>query len=484
MDLSRLSAEDIYRKTASGVLDPTDTAGYFLKKAALATDKYNCFIKLTSDLALDCAAAVKDSIASGENPGLLAGVPIAVKDNICIRGCLTTCASRILEGFRSPYDATVVRCLRRNGALIIGRTNQDEFGMGSSSENSHYGAVRNPHDPQYSPGGSSGGSAAAVSSFAVPLALGSDTGGSIRQPAALSGVVGLKPTYGMVSRYGLVAFGSSLDQIGPMARTVKDATRLLQAISSPDTNDSTCSDYQRPDYLAEIDNFHPLRIGVPAEYFGDGLDDEVRESVERSVDVLRSLRCEIIETSLPHTRNAIATYYVIATAEASSNLARYDGVKYGYRSQKAGDLTEMYISTRSEGFGPEVKRRIMLGTYVLSAGYYEAFYLKAMKVRELLRREMLTAFEKVDIMVTPTSPTAGIRIGERIADPLSMYLSDVYTVTANLVGIGAISIPCGYDNRGLPVGLQMMCSPFDELRMLKVAHRLESELALRIGAEG
>ena len=481
MNLFQLSAGEICDKTVSGELDPVTTAERFLGNALSSVDKYNNFISFTPELALESARAVRDSIAAGNDPGMLAGVPLAIKDNICVRGYRTTCASRILDSFVSAYSATVVDRLRQAGALIIGKTNQDEFGMGSSNENSYYGPVRNPHDIDYSPGGSSGGSAATVASFQVPLALGSDTGGSIRQPAALTGIVGLKPTYGTVSRYGLVAFGSSLDQIGPLARNVSDVARLLQVISYYDPDDSTSADYQRPDFMAGINRFEPLKVGVPEEYFGEGLEDDVRHSVERSVDLLRSLGCEIVEISLPHTDKAIAAYYVIATAEASSNLARYDGVRYGHRSDASSSLYEMYANTRSEGFGDEVKRRIMLGTYALSAGYYEAYYQKAMQVREVLKRDMLAAFEDVDVIVTPTSPVAGIKLGEKIADPLSMYLMDVYTVTANLVGTGAISIPCGYNDRGLPIGLQITGRPFDESTILRAACRLESELGLEIG---
>ena len=482
MNLLRLSAEEIYCKTVSGELDPVDTADYFLENISSVMERYNNFITLTPELARSSAKAVRDCLSSGDAPGILAGVPVAVKDNICIEGYPTTCGSRILEKFKPPYNATVVKILLESGALIIGKTNLDEFAMGSSNENSFYGPVKNPLDADFSPGGSSGGSAAAVAGFQVPLALGSDTGGSIRQPASLTGTVGLKPTYGSVSRYGLVAFGSSLDQIGTIAGNVRDTARLFQVISCCDRYDSTSVDYNRPDFIVGINNFKPLKIGIPKEYFGDGLDDDVRQAVENGIDILKSVGCKIIDISLPNTDKAIATYYVIATAEASSNLARYDGVKYGHRSADSEDLLEMYLNTRSEGFGDEVKRRIMLGTYVLSSGYYEAYYRKAMQVREALRHELFAAFEDVDLIVTPTSPTAGIRLGEKVSDPLAMYLSDIYTVTVNLAGNCAISVPCGYNDTGLPIGLQIIGKHFDELTLLKTAHRLEKELDLKAGA--
>ncbi len=483
MNLLRLSAGEIHKRIISGDLDPVETAERFLENAGASSFDHNSFISLTPELALESARAIRDSLVSGEDPGILAGVPVAVKDNICIKGYPTTCGSRILDGFRPPYNATVVAKLIESGAIIIGKTNMDEFAMGSSSETGCYGPVTNPHDRAYSPGGSSGGSAAAVASFQVPLALGSDTGGSIRQPAALSGIVGLKPTYGTVSRYGLVAHGSSLDQIGPMARTVKDAARLLSAISSHDRHDSTSVDYERPGSLSKIDDFRPCRIGLPSECFGDGLDVDVRRSVNDAVSHLESLGCEITEISLPYSDKAVAAYYVIATAEASSNLARYDGVNYGHRSNDTGSLREMYLKARSEGFGDEVKRRIMLGTFVLSSGYAEAYYHKATQVRQVISNDMAAAFENVDIVVTPTSPTAGIKLGEKIDDPLSMYLSDIYTVTANLTGSCAISLPCGYSQHGLPIGFQMIGRHFDEMTLLQVANRLEAELDLDIGVK-
>ena len=415
--------------------------------------------------------------------GFLTGIPLAVKDNIVTRDLRTTCGSKMLESYVPPYDATVVRRLRRDGALVIGKANCDEFAMGSSTENSAYFSTRNPFDLDRVPGGSSGGSAAAVAAFQVPGALGSDTGGSIRQPAAFCGAVGLKPTYGRVSRYGLVAFGSSLDQIGPIARNVRDAAAILQVISGRDPRDSTSSDRGIDNYVAELGkDVHHLRVGVPAEWFGSGLEPRVEEKVRAAIAAIERLGCVVEEIRLPHTEYAIATYYIIAPAEASSNLARYDGVKYGYRSPRTEDLQTLYTRSRSEGFGAEVKRRIMIGTYVLSSGYYDAYYLRAGKVRTLIVRDYLDAFGKVDLLVGPTTPTLPFRLGEKTDDPLSMYLSDVYTVTANLAGIPALSLPCGFTEDGLPVGIQILGPHFGEGVILRLAHALESELALEAPA--
>jgi aspartyl-tRNA(Asn)/glutamyl-tRNA(Gln) amidotransferase subunit A len=411
--------------------------------------------------------------------GFLTGIPIAVKDNIVTRNVRTTCGSRMLETWIPPYDATVIRRLRREGALLIGKTNCDEFAMGSSTENSAFFPTRNPWDLDRVPGGSSGGSAAAVAAFQVPGALGSDTGGSIRQPAAFCGAVGLKPTYGRVSRYGLVAFGSSLDQIGPVTRSVRDAASILQVIAGRDGRDSTTSDHRVDNYVGEVGkDVHRLRVGVPAEWLGSGLAPEVGEKVRAALAVVERLGCRVEEVSLPHTEYAVATYYIIAPAEASSNLARYDGVKYGFRSPKTEDLETLYTRSRSEGFGAEVKRRIMIGTYVLSSGYYDAYYLRAGKVRTLIQRDYLDAFRKVDVLMGPTTPTVPFRLGEKTGDPLAMYLSDVYTVTANLAGVPALSLPCGFTAEGLPVGVQILGPHFAEGVVLRLAHALESELAL------
>ena len=435
----------------------------------------HAYISLDEEGALRKAEEVDARVARGEEVGVLAGVPVAVKDNICIKGMRTTCASKILENFVSPYDATVVEKLKAADAVFLGKTNLDEFAMGSSTENSYFGPTRNPHDPERVPGGSSGGSAAALAAGEAVLALGSDTGGSIRQPASFCGVVGLKPTYGRVSRYGLVAFASSLDQIGPMAKNVKDTALLLNVISGYDPRDSTSAPVEVPDFTKALDEgIEGIRIGLPREYFAEGLEDEVREKVLEAVDILKGEGAEVVEVSLPHTKYAIATYYIVAPAEASSNLARYDGVKYGFRAE-GRDLYEMYCNTRSQGFGEEVKRRIMLGTYTLSAGYYEAYYLKALKVRTLIKQDFEEAFETCDLLATPTSPTVAFRLGEKVADPLTMYLSDVYTVSVNLAGLPGISVPCGSSD-GLPVGLQLIGRPFDEETLLRVAHVVERSL--------
>jgi aspartyl-tRNA(Asn)/glutamyl-tRNA(Gln) amidotransferase subunit A len=397
-------------------------------------------------------------------------MPVALKDNLCTRGVRTTCGSRILESFVPPYDATAVRRLREAGAVVLGKTNLDEFAMGSSTENSGFFPTRNPWDLDYVPGGSSGGSAAAVAAGEALAALGSDTGGSIRQPASLCGVVGLKPTYGRVSRYGLVAFASSLDQIGPLALDVHDCALVLQVISGHDPHDSTSVDLPVPDFAAALEGgVRGVRVGLPTEFFGEGLQPEVRQAVLDAVRVLEGLGARVEEVHLPTLEYALPTYYLIACAEASSNLARYDGVAYGYRSPRARDLYTLYSRTRAEGFGPEVKRRIMLGTFALSAGYYEGFYKKAQQVRTLVRRDFDRCFQEVDVLAAPTSPVAGFRLGERTADPLQMYLADVYTIPVNLAGLPGISVPCGFAG-ALPVGLQLVGRPFDEATLLRVAH--------------
>ncbi|MGH2569120.1 MAG: Asp-tRNA(Asn)/Glu-tRNA(Gln) amidotransferase subunit GatA, partial [Bacteroidota bacterium] len=385
-----------------------------------------------------------------------------------------SCASKILENFVSPYSATSVQRLMDADAVIIGKTNMDEFAMGSSTENSAFGRVKHPLDASRVPGGSSGGSAVAVKAGMATTALGTDTGGSIRQPAAFTGVVGLKPTYGRVSRYGLVAFASSFDQIGPFALCAKDAAYVLNVIAGHDEKDSTSADVPVPDFVAALTgDVKGLRVGIPKEYFGDALDNEIRTAIEKKIDTLRSHGAMIEEVSLPHTEYTIATYYVLATAEASSNLARYDGARYGYRAKGARDLSEMYTKTRSEGFGTEVKRRIMLGTYVLSAGYYDAYYRKGQKVRRLIQEDFFHAFRKVDCLITPTAPTTAFKAGEKVDDPLQMYLSDIYTTSANLAGIPGISIPCGVDRQGLPIGLQILGKQFDEATILRVADFFE-----------
>ncbi len=414
--------------------------------------------------------------ARGEKIGALDGLPVAVKDNICMRDVPNTCASRILENFVPPYDATVVRRLHQADGIIVGKTNMDEFAMGSSTENSAYQTTRNPHNLECVPGGTSGGSAAAVAANECILALGSDTGGSIRQPASFCGVVGLKPTYGRVSRYGLVAYGSSLDQIGPLTRSVDDAILLLSAIAGHDPHDSTSINQDVPDYEAAVAEKQTYRIGVPHEYFAEGLDAEVRASVENAIELLRKDGHQIVPINLPHTEYAVPTYYIIACAEASANLARFDGVRYGYRASGVADMKDMYRMSRSQAFGREVQRRIMLGTYVLSSGYYDAYYLKAQKVRTLIRRDFDKAFDACDIIMHPEAPTAAFKIGEKTDDPLAMYLGDIYSVIANLVGIPAICIPCGWTKDRLPIGVQLAAKPLAEPVLLSAAKRLEGLL--------
>jgi len=433
-------------------------------------DRIKAFVTLTRDEAMARARAVDEKIAAGEEIHPLAGIPVAIKDNMCTRGVRTTCSSKILANFIPPYNATVVEKLDRAGVVMVGKTNLDEFAMGSSTENSGFFTTANPWDTARVPGGSSGGSAAAVAAGEAVLALGSDTGGSIRQPAALCGVVGLKPTYGAVSRYGLVAFASSLDQIGPFTRDVEDCAWLFNAICGHDPLDSTSAPGEQPDYTTFLtDDIKGLKIGVPVEYMGEGIDPGVKEVIQQAMKQLADLGVEIEETSLPHTRYALPTYYLIAPAEASSNLARYDGVRYGYRAEDAADVVDMYMKTRSRGFGNEVKRRIMLGTYALSAGYYDAYYLKALKVRTLIKQDFDRAFQRYDALLSPTSPSPAFKRGEKTDDPLQMYMSDICTLAVNLAGIPGISLPAGFVH-GLPVGLQLIGRPFGEGTLLRLAY--------------
>jgi aspartyl-tRNA(Asn)/glutamyl-tRNA(Gln) amidotransferase subunit A len=425
----------------------------------------NAFLEIDRKGALERAAAVENSI------GALAGMPVAVKDNICVVGLQASCGSRILGDYHPPYNATVIDRLTEAGAVIIGKTNCDEFAMGSSNENSAFGPVRNPWDTSRVPGGSSGGSAAAVAAGIVPIALGSDTGGSVRQPASLCGVLGLKPTYGRNSRYGLVAFGSSLDQVGIFGRQVEDVALVLGVIAGRDPHDATTADVPVPDYTASLTgDLKGARLGFPRTFFGEGLDAEVGNAVKAVVDVYRELGAEIVDVDLPHAKYAIAVYYIIATAEASANLARFDGVRYGFRAEDTPELRQMYRRTREEGFGAEVKRRIMLGTYVLSAGYYDAYYLKAQKVRTLIKNDFLKAFESCDAIITPTAPSTAFALGEKVDDPLAMYLNDIYTVTANLAGIPGISVPCGLSAERLPIGFQLLGPYWSEPTLFKLAH--------------
>jgi len=432
------------------------------------------YLTLSKERALTKAAEIDALAAKGEKLPPLGGVPVAIKDVMATRDVRTTAGSKILGNYVPPYDCTAVARMESAGAVVLGKLNCDEFAMGSSNENSAWRPVRNPRDLSRVPGGSSGGSAAAVAANMAVATLGSDTGGSIRQPASFCGVVGLMPTYGRVSRYGLIAFASSLDRIGPLAKTVTDAALVLRTIAGRDPMDSTSADVPVPDYVAELEKpVEGLKLGVPKEYFGEGLDGEVRKSVEAAIQKLAKSGCEIVPISLPHTKYAIPTYYIVATAEASSNLARFDGVRYGYRANDAHSLSEMYRRSRDQGFGPEVKRRIMLGTYALSAGYYDAYYLKAQKVRTLLAQDFAEAFERVDAIVTPTSPTAAFKLGEKVDDPLAMYLADIFTVTANLAGIPGISVPCGETKEKLPIGLQILGKHFDEATILRVGRAVE-----------
>jgi aspartyl-tRNA(Asn)/glutamyl-tRNA(Gln) amidotransferase subunit A len=469
------TARQLRQDIAAGSVSAVEACRVTLDRMSSMNAALNAFNHVAGDRALERAAAIDRQRAAGDRLGPLAGIPIALKDNMCVRGMRTTASSRILDQFVPPYDATIVKRLESAGAVIVGKTNCDEFAMGSSNENSAYGPVRNPWNLDTTPGGSSGGSAAAVASRCVPLALGSDTGGSIRQPASFCGVVGLKPTYGRVSRYGLLAFASSLDQIGPFARTVGDAAMALSAIAGHDPCDATSSTAEVPDYTAAlVGDVRGVRVGVPRAFVSEGVDDRVRASFDAALVTLRDCGATLIDIELPHARLAIPAYYLICTAEASSNLARYDGVKYGYRSPAAKDasLKAMYSKTRDEGFGAEVKRRIMLGTYVLSAGYYDAFYLKAQQIRTLLRRDYEQAFESVDVVAMPTSPIPPFRLGEKTDDPLQMYLADIFTVSVNLAGLPGVSIPCGFAD-GLPIGFQLIGKMFDEATILRTADAFE-----------
>jgi aspartyl-tRNA(Asn)/glutamyl-tRNA(Gln) amidotransferase subunit A len=466
---------ELHGAIAAGSVKASDLAASYYERIAQVNPRLNVYLSLTKDRALEQAARVDEAAAKGDPLGPLAGIPIGIKDVLVMKGAPATAGSKILEGYRPPYDATSVSRLEAAGAVLLGKVNCDEFAMGSSNENSAYGPVRNPVDTERVPGGSSGGSAAAVAANLAVATLGTDTGGSIRQPASFCGVVGVLPTYGRVSRYGLIAFASSLDRVGPFAGNVRDAATLLGVIAGHDAKDATSSPAPVPDYAAESDKpAEGLRIGVPAEYFGEGLDDEVRANIEQGIAALEAAGCTVKPVSLPHTRYAIPTYYLVATAEASANLARFDGVRYGYRSPAPENLAAMYRHSRDEGFGAEVKRRILLGTYALSAGYYDAYYLKAQKVRLLLAEEFLRAFAEVDAIVTPTSPVPAFKLGEKTGDPLAMYLADIYTVTASLAGICGVTVPCGATKAGLPVGMQVLAAHLNEGAAFRVARTVEA----------
>jgi len=453
----------------------TDLAAGYYDRISQVNPRLNVYLSLTKERALAQAARIDDLAAKGDPLPALAGVPMGIKDVLVMQGAPATAGSKILEGYLPPYDATSVARLEAAGAVLLGKINCDEFAMGGSNENSAYGPVRNPVDTDRVPGGSSGGSAAAVAANMAVATLGSDTGGSIRQPASFCGVVGVLPTYGRVSRYGLIAFASSLDRVGPFAANVRDAATLLGVIAGHDPKDATSSSVPVPEYAAESDKgVEGLRIGVPAEYFGEGLDSEVRAAIEKGIDTLKAAGCSVKPVSLPNTKYAVPTYYLLATAEASANLARFDGVRYGYRSKDSDTLAAMYSHSRDEGFGAEVERRIMLGTYALSAGYYDAYYLKAQQVRRLLAEEFLRAFNEVDAIVTPTSPVPAFRLGEKTNDPIAMYLADIYTVTASLSGICGVNVPCGATNAGLPVGMQVLAAHWKESTAFRVARAVES----------
>ncbi|MBS0150433.1 MAG: Asp-tRNA(Asn)/Glu-tRNA(Gln) amidotransferase subunit GatA [Nitrospira sp.] len=479
MSLQKLGLVELHKKFTAGEVTATEIVRAYFLRISQVESKVKAFVTQTEEAAYQQAECLDQKLKVWRKTHPLTGMPLAVKDNICTEGVPTTCSSRMLQNFAPPYDATVVSRLRSQEYILVGKTNLDEFAMGSSTENSAFGPSRNPWNLHCVPGGSSGGSAAAVAAEECVAALGSDTGGSIRQPAAFCGVVGVKPTYGRVSRYGLVAFASSLDQIGPITRNVPDAAFLLQAIAGHDPMDSTSVDRPVPDYMKALQkrDLKNVRVGVPVEFFTEGLDPEVEQAVRPAIGELKQLGAEIKEIRLPRTDAAVAVYYVIATAEASSNLARFDGVRFGFRAKETKDLLELYMKTRQEGFGPEVKRRIMLGTYVLSAGYYDAYYGKAQAVRTLVCQDFDAAFKDVDLIVTPATPTPAFKLGEKSEDPLQMYLSDIFTISVNLAGLPAIALPCGFSGAGLPIGLQLIGRAFEEDLMLRAAHAYEQSTA-------
>ena len=477
-DLINLTIKELREMLKKKEISSVELTRYYLKRMSLIDNEIKAYVRPTEEIALEMAKEADEKITRGEEAPLL-GIPLGIKDILCTKGIETTCASNILKGFIPPYDATVMKKLKEAGYVHLGKLNMDEFAMGSSTENSAFQTTRNPWDTARIPGGSSGGSAAAVASGLCVASLGTDTGGSIRQPAGLCGVIGMKPTYGRVSRYGLIAFASSLDQIGPFSRTVSDCATMLNVIAGYDPMDSTSIPEPVPDYHSFLGkDLKGVRIGIPAEYAIEGIEDDVRKNYEESLKVLEEQGAALVDISLPHTPHAVATYYIICTAEASSNLARYDGVKYGLR-EEGRDIIDMYKNTRNKGFGPEVKRRIILGTYVLSSGYYDAYYRKAGKVRTLIRRDFDAAFASCDLIVTPVSPTTAFKTGERIEDPLTMYLSDIFTIPANLAGLPAVSIPGGFDSRGLPTGLHIIGKALDEGPILRAAHVFESVMKFR-----
>ncbi len=472
-NLIDLTAHELASLIQKKEVSVTETVQALLKRIEEKNSSLNAYLRVDNSRAL-AQAKILDAMPSEKRHGSLWGIPIANKDVICVEGIETTCASKILKGYIPPYSATVVQRLENSGALMVGNTNMDEFAMGSSTENSSYGVTKNPWDLTRAPGGSSGGSAAAVAGNLAIAALGTDTGGSIRQPASLCGCVGLKPTYGRVSRFGLIAFASSLDQIGPITKDVEDAALVLQTISGKDSMDSTSVDQSIPNYREEMKkSLKGMKIGLPKEYFIEGLDVDVKKSIDDAIKTFQNLGVTFVECSLPHTEYAVATYYIVATAEASSNLARYDGVQYGFRAPQFQNLVDLYFQTRALGFGSEVKRRIILGTYVLSSGYYDAYYLRAQKARTLIKHDFDEAFKMCDAILTPTAPTPAFKLGEKLNDPLTMYLSDIFTISANLAGIPGMSIPCGFSKEGLPIGLQLLGKHFDEETLLRLGYSFE-----------
>ena len=474
MEIQKLTAVSLGKKIKEKEISVREALDAVFAQIDQTEDRYHAYVTLDKEGAYKQADAVQEKIDKGELTGALAGVPVAIKDNMCTKGLLTTCSSKILENYVPTYTASAVQNLTDAGCVIIGKTNMDEFAMGSTTETSYYGVTRNPHNPDHVPGGSSGGSAAAVALNECFFALGSDTGGSIRQPSAFCGITGMKPTYGTVSRYGLIAYGSSLDQIGPMTKNVTDCAAVLETIASYDKKDSTSMKREEYDFTsARVRDVKGLRIGLPKDYFGDGLDSEVKAAIFKAAETFRRMGAIVEEFDLGLVQYAIPAYYIIASAEASSNLERFDGVKYGYRTKEYGDLHSMYKKTRSEGFGSEVKRRIMLGSFVLSSGYYDAYYLKALKTKALIKQEFDKAFEKYDIILAPAAPTTAPLLGSSLQDPIKMYLSDIYTISANLAGIPGLSIPCGKDKMGLPIGMQLLGGCFQEKTLLRAGFAYE-----------
>ena len=474
MEIQKLTAVSLGKKIKEKEISVREALDAVFAQIDQTEDRYHAYVTLDKEGAYKQADAVQEKIDKGELTGALAGVPVAIKDNMCTKGLLTTCSSKILENYIPTYTASAVQNLTDAGCVIIGKTNMDEFAMGSTTETSYYGVTRNPHNPDHVPGGSSGGSAAAVALNECFFALGSDTGGSIRQPSAFCGITGMKPTYGTVSRYGLIAYGSSLDQIGPMTKNVTDCAAVLETIASYDKKDSTSMKREEYDFTsALVRDVKGLRIGLPKDYFGEGLDSEVKAAIFKAAETFRRMGAIVEEFDLGLVQYAIPAYYIIASAEASSNLERFDGVKYGYRTKEYSDLHSMYKKTRSEGFGSEVKRRIMLGSFVLSSGYYDAYYLKALKTKALIKQEFDKAFEKYDIILAPAAPTTAPLLGSRLQDPIKMYLSDIYTISANLAGIPGLSIPCGKDNKGLPIGMQLLGGCFQEKTLLRAGFAYE-----------